>query len=168
MTIRPHSAVTLACALSVALVSSCTRSETPPAPAPTTAAAEKPKGPATAAEGTSIVVLELANDVKLGALQIDVDYSRATGRVAGDGDQAECKATVAGALSSYNNMPGARQLKAAIVAVQGIQGPTAFAECTFQGQPTADQFTVAIADVSTPDLTAPDTEPQIKVSVRAQ
>ncbi len=133
----------------------CTREESSPPPA------------APLPDVMSTVGLELAADVSLGALQLDIDYGRTTGAFVGNGDQVECETLPEGALSSYNHLAETRVLKAAFVAVKGVDGPVRFAECRFRGAPSADAIRINVIDASAPDLAELSPPPEIKVVVTA-
>ncbi len=138
-------------------VAACT---SPPAP-------EKPAAVAAPSDARSKVTFSLSDTVSVGALQVDIVYASGVGAFAGERDSVECETLVEGALSSYNHLPDTHTLKAAYVAVQGMQGPIAIAECTFQGEPQAADFQIGVLDASTPDLQEIRPLPSVKATVTA-
>lgn len=139
-------------------------------PAPATKAAEpKPAEPAAAPSAAPkadvpgrTVAFELTSPAPVGALQIDITYT-GEGRFVGDADAVACETKIEGALSSFNHIVAEKKLRAAYVAVKGFGGPVRFCECKFQGEAKPEDFTVAVKDSSSPELTPLDPPPAIKV-----
>jgi hypothetical protein len=101
------------------------------------------------------LVVSLDDDVTLGGLELIVDYSAGNSAVVGDDEDVACTSLVDGALVSFNNDRGAKQLRAAIVALPAIDGPTPLVACaidTGAGGGTDDDFVVQVLDAIAPDL----------------
>lgn len=118
-----------------------------------------------AAPSVFTVAIEVADEIAIGALQVDFDYSASTGGFVGDSDQVECETTVDGALSSFNNIRGDKLLKAAFVAVNGMAGPLRLAECKWEGEFDPSKMVVEVRDASTPDLADIAPVPELKIVI---
>ncbi len=149
-------AVLAALVLVASAAVSCTRSDSE---TPVTGSGES--------RGTSTVALELAGPVNVAALQVDISYPQAAGRFAGDAGEVECETLIEGALSSYNHVAASQSLKAAYVAVAGIQGPVRIAECRFLGVPSATALKLKVVDASSKDLKPLSPLPELKIVVEA-
>lgn len=143
------------------LCAACSKPDQVATPAAKPAAAPEAAAPAATVK---TIGFELTDAITIGALQIEVEYKGA-GRLVGDADSVACETMIEGALSSYNHLTNEKTLKAAYVAVKGFTGPARFAQCKYDGAVSAADFSVAIKDVSTPDLTEVSPVPVIKVVV---
>ncbi|MFT4569503.1 MAG: hypothetical protein ACI8TX_002618 [Hyphomicrobiaceae bacterium] len=111
------------------------------------------------------LAIELADEIELGALQVDFDYSDSVGGFVGDADAVECETVVEGALSSYNNQTAERILKAAFVAVDGMSGPIRIAECKWKGVFDPATLGVEVRDASAPDLSNIAPLPELRLVI---
>jgi hypothetical protein len=125
--------------------------------------APKAAAPAAAEEKVMTIAIEIADEISIGALQVDFDYSTSEGAFVGDADAVECETVLDGALSSYNNKTDERVLKAAYVAVNGIAGPVRIAECKWKGPFDPARMVVEVRDASAPDLTDIAPPPQLRI-----
>ncbi len=100
------------------------------------------------------LTFRLADDVTLGSLQYDTDYSNAPGEMLGQGGNVECASLVEGSLSAFNDVDAEENLVSGIISLDGFTGPVNVAECTFRANlvPTADDFTITVTEASDPDL----------------
>lgn len=100
------------------------------------------------------LVFRLADDVTLGSLQYDTDYSNAPGEMLGQGGNVECASLVEGSLAAFNDVDAEENLDSGIISLDGFTGPVNVAECTFRANivPTAGDFTITVTEASTPDL----------------
>ncbi|HEY2775113.1 MAG TPA: hypothetical protein VGK20_13790 [Candidatus Binatia bacterium] len=96
----------------------------------------------------------LVDDVKVGSLQWDTDYSAAPGQMQGVGANVVCSTLVQGALAAFDDNDAQKKLSSGLVSLSGIQGPTDLAECNFVATtiPTLQQFVVTVTDATDPDL----------------
>jgi hypothetical protein len=141
-----------------------TPTSAPPAAVPSGAKSAAPAAPAAKAPSGAgrTVAFELVSPQPVGALQVDVAYT-GEGRFVGDADAVDCQAKVEGALSSFNHIVDQHLLRAAFVAVKGFAGPVRFCECKFQGNATAENFTITVKDSSSPELSPLEPPPTVKV-----
>lgn len=119
---------------------------------------------AEASTKVSTVAISLDDKISIGALQLEISYT-GSGRFVGDADAVECKTLAKEALSSYNNKPDEKILRAAYVAVKGFEGPLRLAECQFKGAVQASDFTIEVRDSAKPDLSAIDPAPSLSVVI---
>ena len=119
-------------------------------PADNTARSESETSAAAEVVNVGIEVLD-ASDV--GAIQVDIDYSAADGAFVGAADEVQCETLVEGALSSYNNILADKMLRAAYVAVDGMDAPIRLADCKFSGTASVENFVIDIRDATSADLT---------------
>jgi len=118
---------------------------------------------ATLAEArTCEVALWLDDDVALGALQFDVDYSDVAGGFLAGPDGPECTSDTPNALAIFGDHPDQRLLTASVLSLAGVVGPTKLAHCQFDdvtGTALAAGFLVVVTDSSDPaghPVQAPD------------
>jgi hypothetical protein len=114
---------------------------------------------------TVVVAIELADELSVGALQFDVSYSGAEGAFVGEAGEVSCETAPPGILSSFNHIAADKTLRAAFVAVEGVQGPTRLTSCKYQGNVSASDFTVTVRDASSPELEELDPVPALTVVV---
>jgi hypothetical protein len=110
------------------------------------------------------ILFRLADDVTLGSLQYDTDYSNAPGGFLGVGAQVECSDLVEDSIASFNDcetddcqfFPAKEDtLITGIIVLDGFTGPTNIAECTFRASgtaPEASDFAITVTEASEPDL----------------
>jgi hypothetical protein len=114
------------------------------------------------------ITFSLADAATVGALQFDVDYSRAPGLFEGAGVDVECSGLVSGILLSHYNETGDETLRIGMLSLGGFTGPTDLVRCTFVFDPTLPapkDFDITIVDVTGPDLFPIVPEPTVVVSV---
>ncbi len=114
---------------------------------------------------TCHVFLRLADDVTLGSLQFDVDYSDAPGNFLGQAGNVECASLIQGSLPAFNDVEAEETLRAGIISLDGFTGPVNVADCTFVAsvQPTPADFTIAVTEASTPDLVPVEPAPGVVI-----
>lgn len=117
-----------------------------------------------ASSGATRIEFALKDADTLGALQLEIQYKSASGRLAGDGDTVSCRATKEKVLSSFNHVVADKILRAAFVSLEGIPGDGVFAACDFEGGASPGDFRVTVEDVSAPDLGEVDS-PNVVITV---
>ncbi|HEY2773310.1 MAG TPA: hypothetical protein VGK20_04570 [Candidatus Binatia bacterium] len=100
------------------------------------------------------ILFHLDDDVNLGSLQFDTDYSNAQGYFLGEGGSVQCSSTVTGALTSFNDKDAQHVLSSGIISLNGFTGPTYVSECTFKSSatPVSADFGVTVTEASYPNL----------------
>jgi len=103
---------------------------------------------------TCLITFRLADDVTLGALQWDTDYSDAPGLFPGSGGNVECASLVEGAVPAFNDVDGEELLRSGLITLTGINGPTNVAQCTMKATNTPQQsdFVITVTEASDTDL----------------
>lgn len=134
-----------------------------------TGGGEKEEAPQVAAPTGELpshtVSFDLADASNVGALQIDISYAGAEGAFLGEAAEVECETGPVGILSSFNHISSEKMLRAAFVAVEGIQGPTRLVACKYQGAVTATDFKVDVRDASSPETDTLNPLPGVNVVV---
>ncbi|MFN2378081.1 MAG: hypothetical protein ABR538_16240 [Candidatus Binatia bacterium] len=103
---------------------------------------------------TCRMVFHLPDDVTVGSLQWDTDYSNAPGFFLGQGGNVECASLVNDALAAFNDVEATEVLDSGIISLAGFTGPIDVSECTFKAAitPVANDFTITVTEASNPDL----------------
>ncbi len=108
----------------------------------------------TAEARTCEVALWLDASSRLGALQVEVDYSAAAARFAPVPANPPCTGTVVNAIALFGNDEEAGVLTASVLSLLGFEGPLKVASCKFEdtaGTATAADLALAVRDASTVD-----------------
>jgi cysteine-rich repeat protein len=111
------------------------------------------------------VSMQLDSAVTLGALQLELDWSRTSGNVATTGGTVVCAGDVANALSMFGHAPQSERLTSSTLSLIGFTGPTEVAHCTFEdaaGLTDAKDFALHVSDSTDPDG---DTIANVHVSI---
>jgi hypothetical protein len=117
---------------------------------------------------TCQLFLRLDDDVTLGSLQVDIDYSDAPGQFPGDAGQVECSGLIGGgALTQFNDRSDEELMTVGIISVSGFAGPTNIADCTFTAnvQPVPADFDITVTEASDADPENPQPVEGVTVSV---
>jgi len=115
---------------------------------------------------TCRVVFKLEDDVTLGALQWDTDYSDVPGILLGSGAQAQCAKLVPSALAAFNDVDANETLTAGLVDLEGFSGPNLdLAECTFKASATPLKSDFAITVTEATDTVGDGNPVEVTVSV---
>ena len=104
---------------------------------------------------TCRIVFRVPDDVTLGSLQWDTDYSDAPGFFLGNGGNVECASLIENSLAAFNDVDGEEILDSGLISLDGFSGPVNVSECTFKAQtiPVKDDFAITVTEASKPDLT---------------
>ncbi len=104
---------------------------------------------------TCRILFRLADDVTVGSLQWDTDYSNAPGFFLGQGGNVECATLIEQSLAAFNDVELDENLDSGIISLDGFTGPVNVSECTFKAQvvPVKDDFAITVTEASKPDLT---------------
>jgi len=96
------------------------------------------------------VVFRLDDDVTVGALQWDTDYSDVPGFLVGSGGQAQCAKLISTALFVPNDVDATETVTLGLVDVEGFSGPIDLAECTFKASttPLKSDFVITVTDAT--------------------
>lgn len=99
---------------------------------------------------TCRVVFRLDDDVTVGALQWETDYSDVPGFLLGSGSQAECAKLVPSAIAAFNDVDATETLNFGLVDLEGFSGPTDLAECTFKASvtPLKSDFVITVTEAT--------------------
>jgi hypothetical protein len=127
-------------------------------------------------EFNCILRFTLDDDVTIGSLQWDTDYSNAPGFLLGLGGQVECTELVDDTLAAFNDCDTnacpefatkEEVLDSGIISLDGFTGPRVVSECTFRASvtPVPSDFTITVIEASQPDLTPIVPLPDISVAV---
>jgi hypothetical protein len=100
----------------------------------------------------SSIRIWLADSPRLGALQLEIDYGDAPGRIQGTGLNASCMALAANATIVFNNS-GNGILGLSMLSLEGVRGPGFLAECDFiaDANVVPDDFAIAVLDAVKPN-----------------
>lgn len=100
------------------------------------------------------VVFRLADDVTVGSIEWDTDYSDAPVRFLGSAGNVECASLAEGAEAAFNDKDDAEELSIAMASVEGIDGPTDLAECNIKASvvPVPEDFEITVTEAADPDL----------------
>jgi len=104
------------------------------------------------------LTFRLADDVTVGALQWDTDYSNAPGTFPGSGNIGEpgeaCASLVPEALYAVNDVDLEENLDSGLVSFAGFTGPLNLAQCQFLATTVPDDsdFTITVTEAANPDL----------------
>jgi hypothetical protein len=99
----------------------------------------------------------VTNDVTLGALQFDTDYSGAPGGFDGSDDHVAC-VDLTGSLSTFNDHESEQKLSAGFISIAGFDAPRAVMRCDFTHDAGAllfaepDDFVVTVIDAVDPQV----------------
>ena len=112
------------------------------------------------------LVFRMPDSVSIGSMQWTTDYSAAPGFVAGEGDEVQCASLVAGTLAAFNDDDAAEAVESGLISLDGFDGPTDLAECTFvaQATPVAADFTITVSEAVAPDFSDISPVPAVVVS----
>jgi hypothetical protein len=100
----------------------------------------------TTLETAAYVELHLeSSSAPVGALQVSVDYTAATGEFHGGGTPSFCKNLVEDTLFATHD-DGARKLQLGWLSLDGFHAPKPLVRCLFDGMPAAEEFVVTILD----------------------
>ena len=100
------------------------------------------------------LIVSLDDDVELGGIELDIDYSAAgTASFVGEGETVQCVSLLgSGAVTAFNNDTVNKVLHAGLVALPAINGPTPLFACNFHaGFAQAGDVVVNVADAIAPD-----------------
>ncbi len=111
------------------------------------------------------VAFHVTNEVELGALQFEVDYSGAAGDFPGADDLVECETVLPGATIAFNDDEAGGVLKVAAVHATGFTGPAELAYCSFDPAVLVNpgDFVITITDASDPMGDPPTEEPVVEI-----
>jgi cysteine-rich repeat protein len=118
-------------------------------------------------DGSYEVTFAVNGSARLGALQVGVDYSAASGLFSGTGEAVQCSADV-DALAMFNDREGFKTLNVGLIATGGFQAPHDVFTCKFEGvgrAPTVADFAISVQDASTVEGADVSPEPSVHVSV---
>ncbi|HXC53609.1 MAG TPA: hypothetical protein VN634_22165 [Candidatus Limnocylindrales bacterium] len=112
------------------------------------------------------VYFRLTDDVTLGSLVFDTDYSAAPGEFSGSGEDVECTSLLVGTLSQYSDDDGRETLTAGVISLDGFTGPILVADCAFAARttPVASDFAITVTEASTTVLVPVTPLPDVVVS----
>lgn len=102
---------------------------------------------------TCEVALWLDDEVALGALQFNVDYSAVAGSFVPGPDGLACEDDATNALAVFGDHPDERLLTASVLSLAGVFGPTKLVHCQFHDvtdTALASNFVVIVTDASDP------------------
>jgi hypothetical protein len=113
------------------------------------------------------VVFKLDDDVAVGALQWEVDYSNVPGFLVGSADQAACAKLIATALFAKNDQDINRIVSLGLIELDGFSGPIDIAECLFKATttPVKADFAISVSDASNTGGEPIDPAPGVSVSL---
>jgi hypothetical protein len=111
------------------------------------------------------IVFRLDDDVTLGSLQYETDYSDAPGEFLGTGGNVECASLIQGALAAFNDVEDQQSLDSGIISLTGFTGPVNVAECTFTANSTPEEadFAITVIEASDPDLNTVEPLPDVSI-----
>ncbi len=110
----------------------------------------------------------LSDDIELGSLQWDVDYSGAAGDFLGSGDDVECVTAVTDGLAAATDHDDTRELVVGVISLGGnIVGPDTVTSCTFVATDDVapEDFAITVVDASDPDNVVVSPLPAMSVSL---
>lgn len=113
------------------------------------------------------ITFRLDDDVVLGSLGFDIDYSGADGEFAGRSDQVQCDTLAAVELAVYNDIDDARAVLVRFADTVGFRGPTDLARCRFRNFdsfPEPGDFRLRVVDATDPAAVAVVPDPGISIS----
>ena len=90
----------------------------------------------------------LADDITLGAIQFETDYSATGGQLVGTAGTVDCQMDIPGTLFAANDEGGPGILHWTTASVQGIDGPATLGHCTYTGNtvPSSSDFALTELD----------------------
>jgi hypothetical protein len=101
-----------------------------------------------------IVQVDVTDSALIGSIQVELDYTAADGDFDGSGSGVICSTLVSGALGSYNDDEGLREISVAIIKLNGFATPSPLFECTFLPGtvlPIPNDFDLRLVDAGDPD-----------------
>ena len=120
---------------------------------------------------TCNLTFRLVDDVELGSLQWDTDYSAAPGVFVGSAGGVECATLIDGSIAEFNDQEESLTLTSGIISLAGFTGPVDVSECTFRAStdPVAEDFVITVVDAADPTITPVQPLPDVEITgIRCQ
>lgn len=113
------------------------------------------------------VVFHLADDVTLGSIQWETDYSGTNGWALSSGHNPACENLVEGTLDGMTIREEDQVLDQGMISLDGFTGPLDLTTCTFIAPAPfgPDHLVIAVSEASDPDLNAVMPFPPVTVGV---
>jgi cysteine-rich repeat protein len=113
------------------------------------------------------VKVDMTDPVKVGSLQVDVDYAAASGEFQDTGSNVKCSNLASGSLGTFHDDDAGRTVSGAFISLSGFTGPLTLFQCTFlpDGQlPLAADFSLSVTDAGDPNSNPIVPRPAVSIS----
>ena len=111
------------------------------------------------------LIFRLADDVSVGALQWDTDYSNAPGFLQGSGGSVDCDNLAPDSFAEFNDVDAEENLDTGIISSDGFSGPVNVSQCIFRATttPLKSDFPITVTSATDPDLNEIDPLPSVVI-----